>query len=102
MEVRGVTYQQFPVKYIFILAYYVFNTLVYMQSLTIFEELYRVLLFYGAQYYIFSGVPTKDWQKHDKIRFVRWVCTARRQLACLTFSIFGIQLSDPREVKPVI
>jgi hypothetical protein len=27
-----------------------------------------------------SRLPTKDWQKHDKIRFVRWVCTARRQL----------------------
>jgi hypothetical protein len=48
-----------------------------MQSLTIFEELYKVLLFYGVQYYILSGVPTKDWQKHDKIRFVRWVCTVQ-------------------------
>jgi hypothetical protein len=36
--------------------------------------------FCSAGYFCLSGVPTKDWQKHDKIRFVRWVCTARRQL----------------------
>jgi hypothetical protein len=49
-----------------------------MQSLTIFESFIGYFCFTG--YYILSGVLTKDWQKHDKIRFVRWGCTARRQL----------------------